>query len=46
MQFEELNIDEFEETFKSLKRNKVSGFDKLKSNIVTNTYDSLKNILF
>ena len=28
MQFEELNIDEFEETFKSLKRNKVAGFDQ------------------
>ena len=28
MQFEELNFDEFEEAFKSLKRNKAAGFDE------------------
>ena len=38
MQFEELNFDEFEEAFKSLKQNKAAGFDDLSSNI--------KNILF
>ena len=46
MQFEELNFDEFEEAFKSLKRNKAAGFDDLSSNIITDAYDSLKNILF
>ena len=46
MHFTELNFDEFEEVFKSLKRNKVAGFDDFKSNAVANGYDSLKNILF
>ena len=32
MQFEELNFDEFEETFISLKGNKAAGFDDLSSN--------------
>ena len=45
-QFEELNFDEFEEAFKSLKRNKAAGFDDLSSNIIIDAYDSLKNILF
>ena len=46
MQFEKLNFDEFEEAFKSLKRNKAAGFDDLSSNIIIDAYDSLKNILF
>ena len=46
MQFEELNFDEFEEAFKSLKRNKAAGFDDLSSNIIIDAYNSLKNILF
>ena len=46
MQFEELNFDEFEEAFKSLKQNKAAGFDDLSSNIIIDAYDSLKNILF
>ena len=46
MQFEELNFDEFEEAFKSLKRNKAAGFDDLSSNIIIDAYDSLKNMLF
>ena len=45
MQFEELNLDEFEEAFKSLKRNKAAGFDESSSNIIIDTYDSSKNIL-
>ena len=45
MQFEELNWDEFEEALKSLKRKKAADFDDLRSNIIINTYDSLKNIL-
>ena len=46
MQFEDLKFDEFEEEFKSLKRNKAAGFDNLSSNIIIDAYDSLKNILF
>ena len=46
MQFEELNFDDFEEAFKSLKRNKAAGFDDLTRNIIIDAYDSLKNILF
>ena len=46
MQFEGLNFDEFEEAFKSLKRNKAASFDALSSNIIIDVYDSLKNILF
>ena len=39
MQFEELNFDEFEEAFKSLKRNKAGGFNDFSSNIITDAYD-------
>ena len=46
VQFEELNLDEFEESFKSLKRNKATGFDDLSSNIINDVIDSFKNILF
>ena len=44
-QFEELNFDEFEEAFKSLKRNNASDFDILSSNVIIDAYDSLKYIL-
>ena len=46
MKFEELNFDEFEEAFKSLKRNKAAGFDDVSSNIIIDAYDSFNNILF
>ena len=46
MQFEELNFDEFEEAFKSLKQNKAADYDGLSSSIIIDAYDSLKNILF
>ena len=46
MQLEELNFDQFEEAFKSLKQNKAAGFHDLSSNIIIDAYDSLKNILF
>ena len=46
IQCEELNFDEFEQAFKSLKRSKVAGFDGLSSNIIINAYDGLKNIPF
>ena len=37
---------EFEEAFKSLKRNKAAGFDDFSRNIIIDVYDSSKNILF
>ena len=46
IQFEELNINEFEEEFKSVKLNKATGFYDLSSKIIIDAYDSLKNILF
>ena len=46
MQFEELNFDEFEEVFKSLKQSKATGFDDLSINIIIDTYNSSKNFLF
>ena len=39
MQFEELNFGEFEEAFKSLKRNKAASFDDLSRNIIIDVYD-------
>ena len=41
MKFEELKFDEFEQAFKSLKRNKAAGFDDLSSNIIIDAYGSL-----
>ena len=46
MQFEELNFDEFEEAFKSLKQNKAVDFDDLSSKVIIDAYDSLKYITF
>ena len=46
MQFDGLNFNEFEEAFKSLKRNKAANQDDVSSNIITDAYDSLKNVLF
>ena len=45
MQFEELNFDEFEEVFKSLKRNKAAGFHELSSNIIIDAYEILQALL-
>ena len=45
-QFEELNFEEFEEAFESLKRNKAAGYDDLSSSIIVDAFDNLKNILF
>ena len=42
MRFQELNFDEFEKAFKSLKPNKAADFDDLSSNITIDAYDSLK----
>ena len=46
MQFEELNFQEFEDAFKSLKRSKAAGFEDSSSNTIIDAYDNLKNILF
>ena len=37
---------EFETAYKSLKRNKASGIDDINSNIVTDSFEELKNPLF
>ena len=42
----DLTTKEFETPFKSLKRNKAAGIDTINSNIVLDTYDEIKNILF
>ena len=42
MQFEELNFEEFEKAFKSLKRNKAASFNDLSSNIIIDAYDQLE----
>ena len=39
MQFEELNVNEFEEAYERLKQNKAEGFDDLNSNIIIDAYD-------
>ena len=40
-----LSEDEFEEAFKSLKRNKAPGHDGLDVNIITSVYELIKNPL-
>ena len=42
----DLTTEEFETTFKSLKRNKAAGIDTINSNVVLDTYDEIKDILF
>ena len=42
----DLTTEEFETAFKSLKRNKAAGVDTINSNIVLDTYDEIKYILF
>ena len=45
MQFEELNVNEYEEAYERLKQNKAEGFGDLNSNIIIDAYDGLKNII-
>ena len=45
MQFQELDFDEFEQALKSLKQNQATSFDDLGSDIITDAFDSVKNIL-
>ena len=42
----DLTIEGFETAFKSLKRNKAGDIDTIKSNVVLDTYDEIKDILF
>ena len=42
----DLSFEEFENSFKSLKRNKASGNDNVNSNIIIDTYDVIKQPLF
>ena len=42
----DLTTEEFETAFKSLKRNKAAGIDTINSNIVLDTYDGIKDLLF
>ena len=42
----DLTTEEFETAFKSLKRNKAADIDTINSNIVLDTYDEVKDILF
>ena len=46
MQFEELNFDELDKAFKSLKQKKTANFDELSTNIIIDADDSLRSILF
>ena len=46
MEHNELSFQEFEKTFKALKRNKAIGCDGLNGNIIVDVYDSIKIILF
>ena len=42
----DLTSEEFETAFKSLKRDKAAGIDTINSNIVLDTYDGVKDLLF
>ena len=42
----DLTTEEFETAFKSLKHKKAAGIDTINSNIVLDTYDEIKDILF
>ena len=42
----DLTTEEFETAFKSLKWNKAVGIDTINSNIILDTYDETKYILF
>ena len=46
MDHKELLLQEFEKTFRTLKRNKSIGCDGLKGNTIIDVYDSIKVILF
>ena len=42
----DLTTEELEAAFKSLKRSKAAGINSINSNIVLDTYDEMKDILF
>ena len=46
MEHKELSFQELEKAFKTLKRNKIIGYDGFSGNIIMDVYDSMKVILF
>ena len=46
MQFHELTKEEFEQVFKSMKRNKAKGIDDINGNVVLDVYNEIKEPLF
>ncbi|XP_065652985.1 uncharacterized protein LOC136080294 [Hydra vulgaris] len=46
LNYTELTFNEFEVAFKSLKRNKATGYDDINTNIVIDSYDVIKDILY
>ena len=42
----DLTTEEFKKAFKSIKCKKVTDIDTIKSNLVLDTYDEIKDILF
>ena len=44
--YSELTEDEFESAFKSLKKDKAPGYDKIHINVVMSVYDEIKNPFF
>lgn len=46
LEFENLTFNEFEDAFKSLKRNRAMGTDDINGNVIIDVYDTIKNILF
>ena len=42
----DLTTEEFKKAFKSIKRKKVTDIDTIKSNLILDTYDEIKDILF
>ena len=46
MEYKDLTFEEFENVFKSVKRNKAAGHDDTDSNVITRVYDEISYPLF
>ena len=46
LEFKTLSFVEFEKAFKTLKRNKAAGYDNVNINVVIDSYEEIKKILF
>ncbi|XP_047142746.1 uncharacterized protein LOC124817010 [Hydra vulgaris] len=44
--YTEVTYTEFDDAFKSLKKNKATGYDGINGNIIIDSYDIIKNILY